>query len=69
VAVVHETMRGTAQAMAKVSGMPDYEFLTVGYPHVPLAVWSSDEIDDVARALAPRLTARLTADDDADGAG
>jgi hypothetical protein len=68
VAVVHETMRGTAQAMAKVSGMPDYEFLTVGYPHVPLAVWSSDEIDDVARALAPQLTARLTADDDADGA-
>jgi hypothetical protein len=67
VAVVHETMRGTAQAMAKVSGMPDYEFLTVGYPHVPLAVWSSDEIDDVARALAPQLTARLTADDDADG--
>jgi hypothetical protein len=68
VAVVHETMRGTAQAMAKVSGMPDYEFLTVGYPHVPLAVWSSDEIDDVARALAPQLIARLTGDDGADEA-
>jgi hypothetical protein len=54
--------------MAKVSGMPDYEFLTVGYPHVPLAVWSSDEIDDVARALAPQLIARLTGDDGADEA-
>ena len=47
--------------MARVSGMPDYDFVTVGYPHIPLAVWTTDEIDEVARELAPKLIARLTA--------
>lgn len=61
VAIVHESMEGTACAMARVSGMPDYGFVTVGYPHIPLAVWTTEEIDDVARELAPKLVARLTA--------
>ena len=30
------------------------------YPHIPLAVWTDDEIDEVARELAPKLLARLT---------
>jgi hypothetical protein len=63
VAIVHESMEGTARAMARVSGMPDYRFVTVPYPHIPLAVWSDDEIDEVARQLAPQLLARLTKDD------
>ena len=67
VAVVHESMEGTARAMARVSGMPDYGFETVGYPHIPLAVWTPDEIDDVARELAPKLIARLTAGRSAPG--
>jgi hypothetical protein len=62
VAIVHEAMAGSARAMARVSGMPDYPFVTVPYPHIPLAVWDDDEIDDVARALAPQLLARLTDD-------
>ena len=49
--------------MARVSGMPDYPFLTVDYPHVPLAVWTDEEIDEVARDLAPRIVALLTAND------
>lgn len=61
VAIVHESMEGTARAMARVSGMPDYGFATVGYPHIPLAVWTAEEINDVARELAPKLIARLTA--------
>jgi hypothetical protein len=65
VAVVHESMEGTARAMARVSGMPDYGFVTVDYPHIPLAVWTAEEIDDVARQLAPKLIARLTAGPDA----
>jgi hypothetical protein len=65
VAIVHESMEGTARAMARVSGMADYEFVTVPYPHIPLAVWSDDEIDEVARTLAPQLLARLTAGPDA----
>jgi len=62
VAIVHEAMEGSARAMARVSGMADYEFLTVPYPHIPLAVWTDDEIDEVARALAPQVLARLTKD-------
>ena len=61
VAVVHEQMRGSAQAMTRVSGMAEYGFLTVDYPHIPLAVWSEDEIAEVARELAPKVIARLTA--------
>jgi hypothetical protein len=60
VAVVHESMHGTAKAMASVSGMADYGFVTVGYPHIPLAVWTPDEIDGIAHELAPRLIERLT---------
>ena len=60
VAVVHQSMHGSAKAMAKVSGMPDYEFLTVDYPHIPLAIWTQEEIDEVARELAPQLVERLT---------
>jgi hypothetical protein len=63
VAIVHESMAGSARAMARVSGMPDYEFCTVPYPHIPLAVWTDDEIDEVAGLLAPQLLARLTEDD------
>jgi len=62
VAIVHEAMEGSARAMARVSGMPDYEFLTVPYPHIPLAVWTDEEIDEVARELAPKVLARLTKD-------
>jgi hypothetical protein len=61
VAIVHASMEGTAKAMAKVSGMPDYGFVTVGYPHIPLAVWTTDEINDIARELTPKLIERLTA--------
>jgi hypothetical protein len=60
VAVVHESMGGSARAMASVSGMPDYAFVTVGYPHIPLAVWTADEIDEIAREVAPRIAAFLT---------
>jgi hypothetical protein len=60
VAVVHHTMAGTARAMARVSGMPDYDYLTVDYPHVPLAIWTADEITEVAKELAPRILELLT---------
>ena len=56
--------RHRARAMSRVSGMLDYGFVTVPYPHIPLAVWSDEEIDDVARELAPQLLARLTRDDE-----
>ena len=40
--------------------MPDYPFLTVDYPHIPLAVWTDEEIDEVATDLAPKIVALLT---------
>jgi hypothetical protein len=48
--------------MASVSGMAGYEFVTVGYPHVPLAVWTAEEVEEVARLVAPAIIARLTKD-------
>jgi hypothetical protein len=64
VAVVHHAMFGSARAIARISGMPDYPFLTVDYPHVPLAVWTDEEIDEVARDLAPQIVALLTTNDE-----
>ena len=54
VAIVHDSMEGTARAMARVSGMPDYGFVTVGYPHIPLAIWSEEEITAAARQVSAR---------------
>jgi len=59
VAIIHETMAGTARAMASVSAMPGYGFVTVGYPHVPLAVWTPEEIKQVAGEVAAAVVAHL----------
>ena len=59
-AIIHEAMAPTAAAMAKVSGLPDYGFATVGYPHPPLCTWSDDEIAEIARALVPTVIDLLT---------
>ena len=49
--------------MALVSGMPDYQFITLGYPFVPLAAWSEDEIQEAARIVVDRVRTRLTVTD------
>ena len=46
--------------MARVSAMGDYEFVTVDYPHVPLAVWSPDEVRQVAKEVASAVADLLT---------
>jgi hypothetical protein len=63
VAIVHHSMESTARAMALVSGMPDYQFITLGYPFVPLAAWSEDEIQEAARIVVDRVRTRLTVTD------
>jgi hypothetical protein len=60
VAIIHESMAGTARAMARVSAMPDYAFVTVEYPHMPLAVWTPDEIRAIARDVVAAVIERLT---------
>ena len=46
--------------MAKVSGLPGYRFVTVGYPHPPLCTWSDDEIRELARSVVPTVLELLT---------
>jgi hypothetical protein len=60
VAVVHQAMYGSAKAVARISGMADYPYLTVDYPHVPLAIWTDEEIAEVASDLAPKILELLT---------
>lgn len=59
-AIIHEAVRGSAESMARLSGFPDYEFLSVDYPWTPTAVWSDDEVGDLARILAPKVLAKLS---------
>ena len=61
VAIIHESMEGSARAMALVSGMPDYEFVIVHYPHPPLAIWGPEEIDDIVQEVAGEVRRCLTA--------
>jgi hypothetical protein len=60
VCIVHKEMTGSAKAIARVSGHDDYEFLVVGYPHIPTAVWTDDEIRQIAKDLAPQVRDLLT---------
>ena len=60
VAIVHKSMESTARAMAGVSGMPEYGFVTVDYPHIPLAIWSEEEIAVAARQVSDRIIELLT---------
>jgi len=60
VAIIHEAVRGSAKSMAKLSGVPDYEFLLVDYPWIPTAIWDEGEIQRLAKEVAPRVLAKLT---------
>ena len=55
VCIVHTEMTGSARAIARVSGHDDYEFLVVDYPHIPTAIWSDEEIQQVADELTPQV--------------
>ena len=59
-AIIHEAVRGSAKSMAKLSGVPDYDFLLVDYPWIPTAIWDEDEIRRLAKEVAPRVLAKLT---------
>lgn len=59
VCIVHREMRDSAGAIARISGHPDYDMITVDYPYIPTATWSDDEIATLARELAPQVAAML----------
>lgn len=45
--------------MARLSGHADYDFVVVDYPWTPTAIWSDDEIQKLAREIAPTVIDRL----------
>jgi hypothetical protein len=61
VAIIHESQEGSAKAMALVSGMPDYQFVIVRYPHPPLAIWDQAEIAEIVQEVAAGVRECLTA--------
>ena len=61
VAVIHENLVGSAQAIARISGMADYPFVTVGYPHLSLARWEPEEVRVVAAKVLAGIRRLLTA--------
>ena len=46
--------------MAKLSGIPDYDFILVDYPWIPTAIWDEDEVQRLAKEVAPKVLAKLT---------
>lgn len=60
VAIVHEQMTGSAEAIARISGWPDYPFVTVGYPHIPTAIWTDEESKMIAKSVAEQVRTLLT---------
>ncbi len=59
-AIIHQAVRGSAESMARLSGFPDYDFIVVDYPWTPTAVWTDEEVSDLARILAPKVLEKLS---------
>ena len=58
--IIHQAVRGSAESMARLSGFPDYDFIVVDYPWTPTAVWTDEEVRDLARILAPNVLEKLS---------
>jgi len=63
VAVVHEALAGSADAMLELSGMAGYRYVKVRFPVPPSALWSPELCGEVAAAVVPEIVERLTARD------
>ena len=59
-AIIHQAVRVSAQSMARLSGVPDYGFIIVDYPWIPTAIWDEDEVQRLAKEVAPKVLAKLT---------
>jgi hypothetical protein len=46
--------------MAVASGMEDYEWLAVPFPHALDGEWDDAETEPIAKEIAPRVLALLT---------
>ena len=59
-AIIHQAVRGSAESMARLSGFPDYDFIVVDYPWTPTAVWTDEEVRELACILAPKVLEKLS---------
>ncbi|MBW2425437.1 MAG: hypothetical protein JRG86_14395 [Deltaproteobacteria bacterium] len=60
VVVVHDALRGSADAMRRLSGHAEYPYISFEEPANPTASWSEDEIRALVARLAPQVIARLS---------
>jgi hypothetical protein len=60
VAVVHEALAGSADAMRLMSGMPHYPFLEVNFPLPPVGPWTVEQVEAVCDELLPGVIEQLT---------
>lgn len=60
VPIIHKAVTGSAESMAKLSGVPDYPFVIADYPYIPTAVWTDEEIAGLADELTPAVRSLLT---------
>jgi len=58
--IIHTSVRGSAESMAKLSGVPDYPFLIVDYPYIPTAMWSDGEVEELAEGITRSVVAMMT---------
>ena len=58
--IIHQSVRGSAESMAKLSGVPDYSFLIVDYPYIPTALWTDAEVEELARGITDSVIGMLT---------
>ena len=61
VAIVHEALAGSADAMKKMSRMPDYPYVRVTYPTPPTGIWPQAECEALIERLLPQIVERLLA--------
>lgn len=59
VCVVHTALVPGVQVIADIAGRSDYEYVTVDYPHAPIAKWPPVEARAIAQDIADAVRDRL----------
>jgi hypothetical protein len=67
VAIVHTALQGAVKAIARMSGLTGYRFVTVPFPYPTIATWTDQEISELSAAVAPVVLELLTSGPDSDG--
>jgi hypothetical protein len=60
VAIVHEGVEQGVRAMARISGMHNYGYAVVRYPHALHPGWDDDELTAIVNEITPIVLELLT---------